>query len=152
MLVKIAMKLVSMVQKRKLGFLETWKMGLGFLGIQSGFTECCANTEHCFLGSKGTNVQYIPTVWGSYSTTALKSPYLGGYFSDGTRINSIKGMSHVFWKSQLATSMVFSPILSKIFKNELVYALMVGGLSMILAGLMTFRVDDDSRFEMGTMG
>jgi len=49
---------------------------------------------------------------------------------------------------QLVAASILGFLVSKFFDNEPIYALFVGGLSMILAGLLSLRVSDRETIEI----
>jgi maltose/moltooligosaccharide transporter len=49
---------------------------------------------------------------------------------------------------QLVAASILGFLVSKFFDNQPVYALFVGGISMILSGLLTLRVDDKAIIEI----
>jgi maltose/moltooligosaccharide transporter len=45
---------------------------------------------------------------------------------------------------QILAASILGFMVSKLFDNQPIYALVVGGISMLIAGLMTLRIKDDA--------
>jgi maltose/moltooligosaccharide transporter len=53
---------------------------------------------------------------------------------------------------QMVAATILGFLVSSLFGGQPVYALLVGGVSMILAGLLTLRVDDRATIEVKEVG
>jgi maltose/moltooligosaccharide transporter len=53
---------------------------------------------------------------------------------------------------QMVAATILGFMVSSLFGGQPVYALIVGGVSMILAGLLTLRVDDRATIEVKEVG
>ena len=53
---------------------------------------------------------------------------------------------------QMVAATILGFMVSSLFAGEPIYALIVGGISMIVAGLLTMRVDDRATIEVKEVG
>jgi maltose/moltooligosaccharide transporter len=53
---------------------------------------------------------------------------------------------------QMVAATILGFLVSSVFGGQPVYALIVGGISMIVAGLLTLRVDDRASIEVKEVG
>ncbi|MBT8228800.1 MAG: MFS transporter, partial [Bacteroidia bacterium] len=83
------------------------------------------------VGIAWASILSIPYAMLSGSLPASKMGYFMGVFNFFIVI------------PQLVAASILGFLVSKFFNNEPVYALIVGGVSMIIAGVLSLRVDDN---------
>jgi len=131
-------------------------MSFGFLGIQFGFALQNANVSRIFE-TLGASIDQIPILWLAAPVTGLLVQPVIGYWSDRTwgRLGRRRPffLAGAIFASIALIVMPMSPILwvaagilgfimSTFFGNQAIYALLVGGVSLLIAALCTLFVDD----------
>ena len=130
-----AAPVVALPPKPRLRFWEIWNMGFGFPSIQFGFTRQSANVCRIFetLGAEVKAWASILSMPYALLTGALLQSKMGYYM----------GLFNFFIViPQIIAAAILGVLVGKLFEGQAIYDLLFGGLSLVLAALLTLRVDD----------
>ncbi len=135
----VAFLLPVMARKTSRKFTHFFALLLGGVGLMSVYL--IADPDFLVLSMIGVGVAWASILSVPYAMLAgALPPKKMGYFM---------GVFNFFIViPQIVAATILGFLVSFFFNSEPIYALIVGGLSMILAGLLTLRVDDRSTIEV----